>query len=82
MQTEEKIYVFILRKLFRRRYIGGRHTSIANLQKGLSSDLKGLAKEIIKKLIKAELLLTKPTHDGTHVSLNPRKMDEINKLLE
>jgi len=82
MDAEEHIYIFILRKLFRRRYIGGRHTSIANLQKGLPSDLKGSAKTIVKKLIKDELLLPKPTHDGIHVSLNPRKIEEINKILE
>ena len=71
----------ILRKLRRHGYVGGRHTSIVNLPKGLPTDLRGEAKEVINELIKDELIIAKPTHDGLHISLNPRKMDEINALL-
>ena len=75
------IKTIILRKLRRRGYIGGRHTSIVNLPKGLPADLRGEAKAAVKELVQDDLILAKPTHDGLHVSLNPRKMDEINSLL-
>ena len=73
---------FIVKKLFQHGYIGGRHTDIENLKKGLASHVQGDIKEAAKELIKEEILLPKPTSYGLHVSLNPRKREEINKYLE
>ncbi len=80
MDEYEAIKKFILRKLLRLRMWGGKHTHIDNLPKGLAKHLYGLAKEVVKELIKKEYLLTKPTHQGTHVSLNPRAIKEIEEL--
>ncbi len=70
----------ILRKLYRHRIIGAKHTAIENLTKGLPRHLAGEAKNIAKELVKEGLLLTKPTSYGLQVSLNPEKLDEITKI--
>ncbi|HIH13074.1 MAG: hypothetical protein QT02_C0006G0049 [archaeon GW2011_AR9] len=79
---KEQLKGFIVKKLFQHGYIGGRHTDIENLKKGLASHVQGDIKEAAKELIKEEILLPKPTSYGLHVSLNPRKREEINKYLE
>lgn len=72
----------ILRKLFRRRVIGGKHTAIEHLTKGLPGHVVGVAKDAVKELVKEGLILTKPTSYGLQVSLNPEKIDEIIRIVE
>ena len=78
---DEKIEGFILKKMFQHGYWGAKHTSFDNLQKGLPSHARGDAKAVAKKLIKEDILLAKPTYYGLEVSLNPKKMEEILKLV-
>ncbi len=72
----------ILRKLFRRRVIGGKHTAIEHLTKGLPKHVIGEAKNAVNELIKEGLVLSKPTSYGLQVSLNPEKIDEISRIVE
>ena len=72
---------FIVKKLFHHNYVGGRHTDVENLKKGLPSHFKGNIKKAAKELIKECILIPKPTSYGLHISLNPRKREEINKYL-
>jgi len=71
----------ILRKLFRHRMIGAKHTAIEHLTKGLPKHAIGDAKDAVKELIKKELILQKPTSYGLQVSINQEKIDEIMKLI-
>ena len=71
----------ILRKLYRLRVIGGKHTAVENLTKGLPSHAVGKAKEAVEHLIKEGLLIKKPTSYGLQVSLNHKRISEISKLL-
>ena len=60
-----------------------KHTSIHNLPKGLPNELKS-SKEVrktIDELLKEQILLSKPTHYGLEVSLNPKKLKEIEGLI-
>ena len=59
-----------------------KHTSIHNLPKGLSNELRASkdVRKAIDDLIKEQILLTKPTHYGLEVSLNPKKIKEIEEL--
>ena len=60
-----------------------KHTSIHNLPKGLSNELRA-SKEVrksIEELLKEQILLSKPTHYGLEVSLNPKKIKEIEELI-
>lgn len=72
---------FIVKKLFHHGYIGGRHTDFENLKKGLPGHFKGNVKEAANELIREEILIPKQTSYGLHVSLNPRKREEIEKYL-
>ena len=51
----------ILRKLYRHRIIGGKHTAIDHLTKGLPKHIAGKAKDAVSELIKEGFILSKPT---------------------
>ena len=77
----------MLLNLVRKNCYGGKHTAAENMFRGL--DNRRLGKEGLKRarnlandLIKQGLILTKPTHYGLQVSLNPRKSQEIKKLIK
>lgn len=84
----EEIIKHILRKLVRMRKIGGAHTEITNLTKGLSytyrSTRKGKKKitKALKELRRRRFLLDKPSTGEIHVSINPRMIKEIQDLLK
>jgi len=79
---------FILRKLINLGKIGGAHTSVFNLSKGLPNHIRGNKqgqkelKQAIKELINENLLLSKPSTGEQHVSINPRKIKEIKEILK
>ena len=77
---KEVIKKALVRKLFYMGKWGNSHTSFDNLPKGFPKHLRGIVKEVAKKLIKEQILLSKPTHYGLEVSLNPRKIKEIEGL--
>ncbi len=67
----------VLKKLFRHRYIGGRHTEIRNAMKGFPPHLLKEVKKEILNLIKEGYLLSKPSTGEIHISLNPKMLKEI-----
>ncbi|HLC57662.1 MAG TPA: hypothetical protein VJH95_03760 [Candidatus Nanoarchaeia archaeon] len=74
---------FIIRKLYRKRMWLHKHTNINNLPKGLSNELRASreVRKAIDELLKEQFLLSKPTHYGLEVSLNPRKIKDIEELI-
>lgn len=72
----------ILRKLFRHRIIGGKHTAIEHLTHSLPKHAIKEAKKSIEELIKKQMILTKPTSYGLQISLNPTKIKEIIQIIE
>lgn len=83
---DEKLIIkkFIVRKLYRKRMWLHKHTNINNLPKGLPNQLR-VSKEVkkaIEELLNEQMLLSKPTHYGLEISLNPRKIKEIEELIE
>ena len=72
----------ILRKLFRRRIIGGKHTAFEHVTAAIPKHLHGDAKKMAEELIKQGLILTKPTSYGLQISLNPDRIDEIILIIE
>lgn len=83
MDKKLLIKKFIIRKLYRQRMWLHKHTNINNLPKGLSNELRS-SKEVrkaIEELLKEQILLSKPTHYGLEVSLNPKKIEEIEGLI-
>jgi len=72
----------ILRKLFRRRIIGGKHTAFEHVTAGIPKHLNGDAKKAAEDLIKQGLILTKPTSYGLQMSLNTDRIDDIIRIIE
>lgn len=71
----------LLRKLCKQRLFHNKHTSFDNLPKGFPKHLAGAVKETAKDLIKEGILLTKPTNYGLEVSLNHKKLKEIEEII-
>ena len=72
----------ILRKMYFYRHIGGKHTSIDNLQKSFPKHERGNVSGAIKVLVKSNLVILKSTGYGKHCSLNPKMIYEVEKLIE
>lgn len=71
----------ILRKMYLYGYIGGKHTSVDNIQKSFPKHERGNVKKGIKSLVRANLIILKSTGYGQHCSLNPRMIDEIERQI-
>jgi len=78
---KEELKKIILRKLYRHRYIGGRHTELRNVIKGFPPNLLKDAKKAIEELIKEGFLLAKISTQEIHVSLNPKRLNEIREII-
>ncbi len=72
----------ILRKLFRRRIIGGKHTAFEHVVSGIPKHAHGDAKKAAEELIRQRFILAKPTSYGLQISLNPEKIEEIVRIIE
>jgi len=72
----------ILKKLRRRGNWGGSHTAFDDLPKSTPKHLRGKAKDAAEELISEGLLIPKQTGYGLHVSLNPQRKANIDKLIK
>lgn len=72
----------VLEKLYKLRYIGGRHTSKDNVIKGFPKHARKDIRKAVKVLIKEGYILPKPTSYGLEVSLNPRMIADIRRILK
>lgn len=80
--SDEKIKAHVLFKLYWRRCWGGKHTAAESVKKGVPKHLAGAYLEAVKQLVRDGLLLSKPTHYGLQISLNPGRRGEITKTAE
>jgi len=71
----------ILKKLRRRDIWGGCHTAFDELPKSLPKHLRGQARNVAEELISEGLLIPKQTGYGLHVSLNPQRKADIDKII-
>jgi len=79
--NKEQLTAFILRKLARRGYSGGRHTSIAVAYRLNGREHMEASKRITDALIKNKWLKVKITSYGKEISLNPRFKSQIEKYI-
>jgi len=77
MWTNDEIKGKILHKLTRMGKFEHSHIPIDNLPKGFPIDQKGKVKDMVKELIKEELLLTKPTSYGLEISINLKHKEKV-----
>jgi len=71
----------ILENLLEKNIIGEKHTAEDNAIKCLPKYLRGEAKKALKKLVREGYVLPKPTSYGIEVSLNPRRIADIRRIL-
>lgn len=78
MLSGNQIKAIILFKLYKRGNWGGSHTAFDNLKKGFKDADLGKhgtrrVEKLAKELINQRLIVSKPTHYGLQVSLNPKE---------
>ena len=78
MLSGNHIKATILFKLYKRGNWGGSHTAFDNLKKGFKDADLGkhgarYVEKLAKELIHQGLIVSKPTHYGLQVSLNPKE---------
>ena len=83
----EEIRARMLFALARHRKWGESHTAYEHMFRQFKTEARGKAalKDVGKladDLIRAGLVLKKPTHYGLQVSLNPHKAQEIKKIIK
>jgi hypothetical protein len=71
----------ILQKMYEHTFIGEKHTSADNIPKGFPKHLRGKVKKALDKLIRQGYILPKITSYGLEVSLNPRQITEIRRII-
>lgn len=91
MDDERTVMILILRELIKRAKYGGAHTPLDNITHSLPDNFlhnkQGIKtiEKAVKLLVNQEwiLVLNKRTGKGSdlHVSINPRKIKEINEFL-
>ena len=72
----------MLKKLRRRAIWGGCHTAFDELPKSLPKHLRGQARKAAEELISEGFLMLKQTSYGLHVSLNPQRKADIDKIIK
>jgi hypothetical protein len=83
----DEIKAKLLFALARHRKWGESHTAYENMTKQFRSQSLGkegmkMADKMAGELIREGFVLKKPTNYGLHVSLNPRKSQEIKKMIK
>lgn len=78
----DEVRKHIIRKLFFRRCIGGKHTAVEHALAGIPRDRRKDATAALKRLAHDGIVLLKPTNYGLHVSLNPKALPTIRKSLD
>ncbi len=78
----EQLRAWVLNKLKRHRYIGGKHTDENNVRKGADPKDHSYIQDTLKELTKSGHIRIKPTAYGKHVSLNPRIIKEIDEFIQ
>ena len=87
MLSDDQIKATILFKLYKRGNWGGSRTAFENLKKGFKdSELgkRGLKRveKMARELVRAGLIIPKPTSYGLQVSLNPRQNETIITIMK
>ena len=69
-------------RLLQKGKIGGHHTEIGHFTRGLPDHEKSDAKEVVEALLRAGILVEKPSVGQRHISLNREALPEIHALIE
>ncbi len=72
---------WILKKMARHNWWGGKHTAFDNIPKGAPKENWKTIRKELKTLIREGLVIPKKAPYGLHVSLNVKKKAEIERII-
>jgi len=78
---EKELQQAIIEKLYRLRYIGSRHTEIKNIKKGMNGISEKEIEKVVKYLLNKGVIQTSIKTKEIHVSINPKKIKEVHRIL-
>ena len=78
---EKELIQAVIEKLYRLKYIGGRHTEVKNIHKGMKGISEKEIEQVVKYLVNRGIIQTSIKTKETHISINPKKMKEVHKIL-
>jgi len=78
----ELLKATILLKLVRKRKWGESHTPFDKVKRLVPSHLRGEAEKVIQELKRENIILSKPTHYGEEISLNPRQTEIVYSIIK
>ena len=78
---EKELIQAIIEKLYRLRYIGGRHTEMKNIHKGMNGIPEKEIEKTVRYLANKGIIQIHIKTKETHVSINPKKMKEVHRIL-
>lgn len=81
-EVVQSIRARILSRMLEHGWIGGKHTAIEHLSSGIEIHRGKDVSNAVKSLIKEGLIIPKITHYGLQVSLNPRMLDKVKRIIE
>jgi hypothetical protein len=82
MEKGDELRATILFKLMRKRKWGESHIPLDRVIRLVPSHLRGETKKIIQDLKRENLILSKPTHYGEEISLNPKQVEVIYSIVK
>jgi len=68
--------------MLRHGFVGGKHTNINNIPKGKPRSEYAELLEEVHALRREGFFILTPKPDGLHISLDPRRLREIEELLD
>ncbi len=77
-----KIEIDVIYKMFKRKIIGGVHKSREDITRWFRKDTRGEVKDALERLVKASLIVKKPSSYGSRFSLNSYRLIEIESILD
>lgn len=73
----------LLERLLRDTRIGGRYTAERNVWgHHFADDEKDVARELMRRLVRCGILLSRSKPGGDYVSIDPRRIDDVQRLIE
>jgi hypothetical protein len=71
-----------LRRLLRHGKIGAAHTRLDNVLRGAAGDVRGSMKDAALALLACGVFRRKPTLNGLHISIEPKRVPEVQRFVE
>lgn len=81
-QIYQRVRRNIVKKLYSKGCFGNGHLLIIRLQKGIDKRDVIYVKDVLKQLVKEEIVYIKPTKHGLSAYLNMKKLDEIELIID